>query len=169
MAEEMVLERQLLEKLLAERADLDQHIALLQKRLGGGYSENLGASTPTPTGGLSSLQELLNRAGVLKGEFYGMSRPQAAIALLKKLPKTPLTTNQIFEALKDSGLELGGKNALNGLYTSLSRLPEVRKVAPNTWGLREWYPHLKEPKKRIPVMSNEPSALTIEEIEREDK
>ena len=168
MAEEMVLERQLLEKLLAERADLDQHIALLQKRLGAGYSENSGGST-SASGGLSSPQELLNRAGVLKGEFYGMSRPQAAIALLKKLPKTPLTTNQIFEALKDSGLELGGKNALNGLYTSLSRLPEIRKVAPNTWGLKEWYPHLKEPKKRIPVMSNEPSALTIEEIEREDK
>ena len=98
-----------------------------------------------------------------------MSRPQAAIALLKKLPKTPLTTNQIFEALKDSGLELGGKNALNGLYTSLSRLPEVRKVAPNTWGLREWYPHLKEPKKRIPVISNEEDVLPLEPTEKDRK
>jgi DNA-directed RNA polymerase delta subunit len=55
------------------------------------------------------------------------------------------------------------------LYTALTRSGDVRKVAPNTWGLREWYPHLKEPKKRIPVISNAEDVLPLGPTERESK
>jgi len=148
------LERQLLDKLLAERADLDQHIALLQKRLG-----LEGTSSPP-----QAMTVPLDSLNVQKGEFYGMSRPQAAAALLRKAKQT-LTTNQIFDRLRETGYDgLSGKNAFNGLYTALSRASEVTKVAPNTWGLREWYPHLKEPKKRVPITpENLPDALPLNE------
>jgi DNA-directed RNA polymerase delta subunit len=102
------------------------------------------------------------------GEFYGLSRPQAATALLRKVGK-PLTTTQIFEGLKEASFDVSGKNALNVLYTALKRSGDVRKVAPNTWGLREWYPHLKEPKKRIPVISNAEDVLPLEPREREGR
>lgn len=83
----------------------------------------------------------------MQGEFFGLSRAEAAIALLRKVRRT-LSTNEIFQTLKESGLDMSGKNTLSALYTSLSRHPELRKVARNTWGLREWYPHLKDNKKR---------------------
>ncbi len=89
-----------------------------------------------------------------------------AAALLKKARQT-LTTNQIFEGLKESGFDVSGKNALSGLYTALSRAADVRKVAPNTWGLREWYPHLKEAKKRT-VLTME-DVLPRDEVESEKK
>jgi hypothetical protein len=145
-------ERQLLEKLLLERDDLDRHISFLRKRLGEPDTESTGVSTSRTT----------SSVGIQKGEFYGLSRPQAAVAVLKKLGKN-LTTNEIFEILKESGYEgLSSKNAFNGLYTALIRSSEITKVAPNTWGLREKYPHLKE-KKRIPAMALSDGGIRIVE------
>lgn len=163
MEENAALERQMLEKLLAERAELDQYIAFLQRRL--------GLSTSTPSGSpsvISAASVDLASSGVHPGEFYGLSRPQAATALLRKVGK-PLTTTQIFEGLKEASFDVSGKNALNVLYTALARSGDVRKVAPNTWGLREWYPHLKEPKKRIPVFSNAEDVLPLESRDREGR
>ena len=160
MPDNQSLEQQLLEKLLAERADLDQHIGLLQKRLGRNSTGDVAFASSAPSGSFSASE--LSAFGIQKGEFFGLSRPQAAAALLKKVRQN-LTTNQIFEALKESGFDVSGKNALNGLYTALTRNSEIRKVAPNTWGLREWYPHLKEAKKRVPVISNEGTALSLDD------
>jgi hypothetical protein len=147
MKDESTPERQLLEKLLAERVELDRHIAFLQKRLGMPTPDTSEKTSPSsaPSGSFSA--EDLTKLGIQKGEFYGLSRPQAAAALLKKVNKN-LTTNQIFEALKETGFDVSSKNALNGLYTALTRNSDIRKVAPNTWGLREWFPHLKDIKKR---------------------
>src|SRR5712692_10996664 len=94
-------ERLLLEKLLTERAELNQHIAFLQKRLG------LEPESLLPDSAL--MPNEMPIYGVQKGEFYGLSRPQAAAALLRKA-KQNLTTNQIFEALKETGYDLSGKN-----------------------------------------------------------
>ena len=41
---------------------------------------------------------------------------------------------------------MSGKNTMSALYTALVRRPETKKVAKNTWGLKEWYPHLEESK-----------------------
>jgi len=164
MEEAQALERQLLDKLLAERVELDQHIAFLQRRLGMPVSVT-GSASPSVTLSVGPVD--IASSGVHPGEFYGLSRPQAATALLRKVGK-PLTTTQIFEGLKEASFDVSGKNALNVLYTALTRSGDVRKVAPNTWGLREWYPHLKEPKKRIPIVSNE-DVLPLEATERERK
>jgi hypothetical protein len=130
-------ERQLLEELLAEKAELERHIAFLQKRLN--MPPSTGTATPSSSESASPIE---------KGGFFGLSRPQAAAALLKKVRQN-LTTNEIFEKLRETGYEgLSGKNAFNGLYTALSRSSEVTKVAPNTWGLRARYPHLKDARKR---------------------
>lgn len=164
MEEARNLEQQLLDKLLGERAELDQHITFLQKRLGLPLTVSTSASPSAITTGPVDLAN----AGIQRGEFFGLSRPQAASALLRKVGK-PLTTTQIFEGLKDASYDVSGKNALNGLYTALSRAADIRKVAPNTWGLREWYPHLKEPKKRIPIVSNEDDILPLGPAEGERK
>jgi hypothetical protein len=155
MENNKTLEEQMLEKLIAERAEIDQQIAFLQKRVGGSISPE---SAPAISGGLNT-----NDIRGLRGAFYGLSRPQAASALLKRYGK-PLTTNEIFEALRDSGFDVSGKNAFNGLYTALSRAADVRKVAPNTWGLREWYPLAKEPpKKRTPAHASNDDVLPLNE------
>lgn len=164
MEEAQAPEKQMLDKLLAERAELDQHIAFLQKRLGLPVSPSASLSPTTMASGSVDLAS----SGVHPGEFYGLSRPQAATAFLRKVGK-PLTTTQIFEGLREASFDVSGKNALNVLYTALSRSPEVRKVAPNTWGLREWYPHLKEPKKRMPVTSDADDVLPLEATERKGK
>jgi hypothetical protein len=151
-------EQELLEKLLSEREELDSHIAFLRKRLGMSSESGISPSAST------SPRLDIGSAGIQKGEFFGLSRPQAAVALLRKLNRN-LTTNQIFEHLKESGYEgLSGRNAFNGLYTALIRSSEVAKVAPNTWGLRDKYPHLKE-RKRTQVSPSEPRALTLEEVQ----
>jgi hypothetical protein len=155
-------EKRLLDKLLAERDELDQHIAFLEKRLGVS-----GAARTAPLGPSRNQEDVSNYSPLI-GEFFGLSRPQAAASLLKKA-KQNLTTNQIFETLKEAGYEgLSTKNAFNGLYTALIRASEVTKVAPNTWGLREWYPHLKEVKKRVPVTSLD-GELPLNSTERERK
>ena len=150
-------EQDLLEKLLSEREELDRHIAFLQKRLGISSEGGISPSASTSPRDIGS-------PGIQKGEFFGLSRPQAAVALLRKLNRN-LTTNQIFERLKESGYEgLSNRNAFNGLYTALIRSSEVAKVAPNTWGLREKYPHLKE-RKRPQASQVDQRALTLEEVQ----
>jgi hypothetical protein len=152
------LEQQLLEKLLAERMELDQHITFLQKRL------KLPVNGSSPIGASSVPTAVEQSVGIQRGEFHGLSRPLAAAALLRKAKKN-LKTNEIFEKLKESGYEgLSNKNSFNGLYTALSRTSELTKVAPNTWGLREWYPHLKEPKAKV-VLSEPAVGLSLDEVE----
>lgn len=127
MSDDKSPEKLLLDKLLAERAELDQLIAILQKRLDIAELSDPAALIPPEFS-----------TSVKKGDFDGLSRPQATVALLKKLRRT-LSTNEIFELLKEGGQDMSGKNAFNALYTALSRTPDLKKVAPNTWGLREWY------------------------------
>jgi hypothetical protein len=156
MNTEISPEKQMLEKLLAERDELNRHISFLQRRLG-----FTGDCEPDVAPGSADLPY----NSIQIGEFYSLSRPQAAAALLKKVRK-PLTTSQILEMLTAAGLSISGKNALNGLYTALTRNRDIRKVAPNTWGLREWYPNAKEDKRRN-TGSDRP-AFTDEETEPEE-
>jgi hypothetical protein len=130
--------KRLLETLLVERAELDLHIAFLRKRLGA--SEEAPAEAP-------AVSRTADRVGVKQGEFFGLSRAEAAIKLLSKYGQA-LSTNDIAEKLRESGLEsMFAKNALTAMYTSLSRHQEVCRVSKNTWGLKKWYPHLKDKKK----------------------
>lgn len=143
---DITLEQRLLEKLLAEREELDVQISFLQKRIG----QPLPTSAPAnePVRGLASGAIRPESTPIRKGEFFGMTRAEAAIALLGKLKRT-MSTNEIFDVLSESGLDMSGKNVLSSLYTTLLRHPDLRRVAKNTWGLKQWYPHLREqPKKK---------------------
>lgn len=132
---EITLEQRLLEKLLAEREELDAQIAFLQRRIG----QPLAVAPPANEASVVQVQ---------KGEFFGMSRAEAAIALLRKVRRT-MSTNEIFESLAETGFDLSGKNVMSALYTTLLRHSDLRRVAKNTWGLKEWYPHLRDqPKKK---------------------
>ena len=124
MEEERSPERELLKKLQCERKELDHLIEALEKRLGIVHSDED--------------EEPEEFAVVLRSDqFAGMSRSQASIQLLKQVDRV-LTTPQIFRFLKTGGVDMSNKNSLNALYTALKRTPELRRVKPNTWGLKEW-------------------------------
>jgi hypothetical protein len=147
-------ERLLLDKLLLERDELDQMISILQRRLSRGDTAEI--SVPTAK----------SEVVIGEGELFGMSRADAAIALLTKLKRT-LSTTEIYNALEESGVDMRGKNALSSLYTSLMRHSHTRRVAPNTWGLKAWYPHLKDSKRDKSVQPAEPAEGTEEDKDQE--
>jgi hypothetical protein len=119
-------ERQLLDKLRAERKEIDHLIAAIEKRLG---------VHPSTEEDNEPAEEFV--VVIRSGQFEGMSRSQAAIQLLREVDRA-LTTPQIFEFLKTGGADMSNKNSLNALYTALKRTSEIQRVKPNTWGLKEW-------------------------------
>jgi hypothetical protein len=125
LEEQHLLEKQLLDKLRAERKELDQLIVAIEKRMG-----------IVPCADEEDESEEF-AVFIASGQFAGLSRSQAAIQLLKQVDRA-LTTPQIFEFLKSGGADMSNKNSLNALYTALKRAPEIQKVKPNTWGLKEW-------------------------------
>jgi hypothetical protein len=76
-------------------------------------------------------------------EFYGMTQTQAAKAYLQRI-KRAVSIEQIVEALKNGGAQLGGADPKKTLYVSLARNPERQFVIPREgyFGLREFYPNL---------------------------
>lgn len=88
-------------------------------------------------------------------EFYGMTQTQAAKAYLQRM-KRAVSIEQIVEALKNGGAQLGGADPKKTLYVSLARNPERQFVIPREgfFGLREFYPNLpktvSKPKKSGP-------------------
>jgi HB1/ASXL restriction endonuclease-like protein with HTH domain len=80
------------------------------------------------------------------GEFHGMPFTNAARAILQKTNRRPLRTNEIVSYIERSGRKVEGKNPSGTIYSSLKRNPDFELVAPNTWGLAEWYGHKRKPK-----------------------
>jgi len=76
------------------------------------------------------------------GQFYGKSQTGAAADVLKMYGK-PQRTKAILEALSKAELNVGGSNPEANLYRSLLRGREFIRVAPDTWGLADWYPQAK--------------------------
>ena len=76
------------------------------------------------------------------GQFYGKSQTGAAADVLKVYGK-PQRTKAILEASSRAGLNVGGSNPEANLYRTLLRSKEFIKVAPDTWGLVDWYPQAK--------------------------
>jgi hypothetical protein len=87
-------------------------------------------------------------------EFYSMTQSEAAKAFLRKV-KGAIPFDQLVEALRKGGAQLGGADPIKTLYVSLARNPLREFVYPNEGiiGLREFYPNLnrgtgsKKPKK----------------------
>jgi hypothetical protein len=131
----------LLEEFRKERDELNLVIQALEKRLGivsaATESEHANQTAPRVTVSLDSIPV---------GFFHNLSQAAAAEKLLGINPGHPLTTNEIIEAFRKSGMSANGKNAITILYTALSRSAKFERVAGKAWGLSEWYPEKRRKK-----------------------
>jgi len=139
MGEDQKTALELLEQLRTERLELDVLIKGLEKRLGVIPEARTGESglTPRVTVSLDSIPV---------GFFHNLSQPAAAEKLLRMNPGHPLTTNEILDAFRKSGMTITSKNAITILYTTLKRNSRFERVANKAWGLSEWYPEKRRRK-----------------------
>ena len=135
---------ELLEQLRAERAELDSLIQGLEKRLGvvASVGESSSSTAPVP-------KVTVSLDSIPVGFFHNLSQVAAAEKLLRMNPGHPLTTTEILEAFRKSGVESNSKNAATILYTSLKRNQKFERVAGSAWGLAEWYPQKRKPKEEV--------------------
>jgi len=125
---------ELLEEFRRDREELDLLIKALEKRLG---------IVPQRAEGevaiLDNPKVTLTVESIPVGFFHNMSQSAAAEKLLRLNPGQPLSTNEILDAFRKSGMTVG-KNGVTILYTALKRSPKFERVAGKAWGLAEWYP-----------------------------
>lgn len=133
----------LLEQLRAERVELDILIRGLEKRLGVVQSSADGevsqSNLPRVTVSLDSIPV---------GFFHNLSQASAAEKLLRMNEGHPLTTNEIMDAFRKSGMDASGKNAITILYNALKRSPRFERVAGKAWGMADWYPEGRKKKEQ---------------------
>jgi len=132
----------LLEEFRKERDELNLVIQALEKRMGiistPAEGEVANSASPRVTVTLDSIPV---------GFFHNLSQAAAAEKLLEMNPGHPLTTNEILEAFRKSGMPANGKNAITILYTALKRSPaKFERVAGKAWGLSQWYPEKRRKK-----------------------
>jgi hypothetical protein len=130
-----------LQDLRKERDELNVIIQALEKRLGivPGKTEGETASSESP-------RVTVSLESIPVGFFHNLSQAAAAEKLLMMNPGHPLTTNEILDAFRKSGMHANGKNAVTILYTALKRSPKFERVAGKAWGMSEWYPQKKRQK-----------------------
>jgi len=131
----------LLQQLRDERAELEMLIRGLEKRLG-----VISPNFETDPNASSTPRVTLSLDHIPVGYFHNLSQAAAAEKLLKLNEGHPLTTAEIMDAFRKSGMDANGKNALTILYTSLKRSPKFERVAGKAWGLAEWYPQNRKRK-----------------------
>jgi hypothetical protein len=130
----------LLEQLRHERDELDTLIRGLEKRLG-----IVSETDQLETMGTTAKVTVATKS-IPVGFFHNMSQVDAAEKLLKLSPGHPLTTKEIIDAFRKSGMAVNAKNALTSIYTTLKRSPRFERVAGQAWGLSEWYPDKRKKK-----------------------
>lgn len=141
---------ELLEQLRNERAELDALIRGLEKRLG------VAQSGADGEGGQSALPRVtVSLDSIPVGFFHNLSQAAAAEKLLRMNEGHPLTTNEIMDAFRKSGMDVSGKNALTILYNALKRSPKFERVAGKAWGMAEWYPQSRKKKDQNEEESSE--------------
>ncbi|MEX2255449.1 MAG: hypothetical protein WEC34_08420 [Acidimicrobiia bacterium] len=127
---------------VAQRQKLDVMIAMLSEQLGEQPPSGPGGGLPTDLvgagvgGGAAGGDPV---AGTNEGAYFGFTSTKAAGEILRLYGDQhhPLKTKQIFDALKKGGVQIASED---GLYRSLSRSRNFRKVGKALWGLSEWYP-----------------------------
>jgi|SRR5579863_5904180 len=130
-----------LEQLRREREELDLLIRGLERRLGI-VSDTKNTDLPLP----SSPRVTVSIEHIPVGFFHNLTQAEAAEKLLRLNSGHPLSTPEIVEALRKSGLELNARNAMTIMYTTLKRNPKFERVAGKAWGLTEWYPDKRKRK-----------------------
>lgn len=115
----------------AQRAKIDQAIAVLTSIRGGGAMPPMGVTAPE--------NGIVETAGM----FLGMSITDATKKLLA-MRKTTLGNVEISRALQAGGLAMNSKDPVNTIGSVLTRrfneVGDVVKVGRGIWGLKEWYP-----------------------------
>jgi hypothetical protein len=171
-----------LQDLREERAELDALIQAVEKKLGESPSQSVSAVDAEKEPGKTSpskghfvmrvkTRDAAFAPALTVGFFHNMSQAAAAEKLMNMNPGQALTTGQILEAFRSSGMPLNPKNSVQILYTALKRNPKFERVGNKAWGLREWYP---EKKKRtsvdrlLPDPDNLPDHNPIMDIERDE-
>jgi|SRR6267142_3605075 len=139
MAESTKNALQLLEDFRRERDELNLVIKALEKRLG------IVAATQDSGSAVSEAAPRITVSidSIPVGFFHNMSQAAGAEKLLRMNSGHPLTTNEILEAFRKSGMP-AGKHAVTVLYTALKRSNKFERVAGKAWGLSEWYPEKRK-------------------------
>lgn len=133
---------ELLEQLRQERNELDVLIVGLERRLGIVSPGDRNADSQN----LLSPKITVTVDSIPVGFFHNLSQADAAEKMLRLHPGQPLTTKEILDAFRKSGIGATSKNALTILYTTLKRSPRFERVAGKAWGLSEWYPEKRKRK-----------------------
>lgn len=126
---------QLLEQLRKERDEINALIQALERKFG-------ISSSPQ----ISEFDDVEGHPGVPTatsipiGFFHNLSQAAAAEKLLRTNSGQALTTGEILDAFRSSGMEVNSKNAATILYTALKRSPKFERIGSKAWGLKEWYP-----------------------------
>jgi hypothetical protein len=140
MAESTKSALEFLEQLRRERDELNVLIEGIEKRLGiVSASPSQAQSNDAPP----APKVKISMGEIPVGFFHNLSQPRAAEKLLRLNPGQPLSTGDMLDAFRKSGMTLNPKNAATILYTALTRDPLFERVAKKAWGLAEWYPETR--------------------------
>ena len=91
--------------------------------------------------GLSDSQAATGASLVSVGEFYGLEPLEAAKRYLRKRNQKPATFDEIVVAIESGSCEVPNRATLK---LSLARSTfEIAKLSEDSFGLLEWYPHVK--------------------------
>ena len=134
--------RQQRQKKLEDYRAADSLVRQLERELGEAPSSE--AEPIIFTNGASELTIGAPRTPEVRpDDFYGMSQSDAAKTYLRKV-KRAISFDQLVEALRNGGAQLGGADPKKTLYVSLARNPLREFVYPKDGfiGLREFYPNL---------------------------
>ncbi|MDP9234153.1 MAG: winged helix-turn-helix domain-containing protein [Actinomycetota bacterium] len=128
-----------LEEAMRERVKIDATIEFLSSRLGSRASLVLTAGSDDGLGTHVEPQSV-GPIPVAPGEFHATSSSQAARIILERSGRSrPLKTDELFTLIARGGVRLSGKHAKTTFYRTLNNDHTFERVAPSTWGLREWY------------------------------
>jgi hypothetical protein len=105
---------------------------------------------------------------VREQEFAGMSIAKAAEAFLRKIGRHEKTT-VIIQAIGKGGVDVGGKNPVSTVYTTLARRPAFVSLGKNYWDLAVRRPDLQpgkrpvEPRRKVRRVRRPRTATTATE------
>lgn len=138
------------EGLLAELAKVNTAIGAIEELSGSPPSMPTSAgnsaileSTPVSLSKESPPKEL---GAIRPDEYFGLSQGQAAKKYLQRVGHA-VSIDEIIKGITQGGIKLAGDTRKNLYITLVRNTAEFVLVGPNTFGLREFYPHLRRGKK----------------------
>lgn len=131
-------------------ADLESKKAVLESAIAG-IRAILGQSGQSGAAASQSVNGSTGSVNVSSDAFFQMTIPDAAIKYLK-MARKPQGTKAIADALEQGGMTHTSKDFYQTVGSSLNRRAdapnsELVSVRRGEWGIAEWYPGLKKPRK----------------------